>query len=650
MALNSQKFFFTGESNAFYSPIPRFSVVSAPRRLVSFRPAFLEKEANFTPAFDDYVKVLESIRIDRSKTDGADSNDNLPSSNARTRDKSVRIHLQDANKNNRSKQVLRERRGIQMGKKNAQTKEHFERETLPIRAYASASKGSLGRGNPANDYSEFSKVDDGVEEKAAFKSFEVFTDVRNRPRVLRMELEEKIQNLAKRLNASDVHMPEWKFSRIMHSEGIKFTDHSVLRVVQLLGNFGNWKRVLQVVEWVQSRQPFESYKSRYIYTTVLSVLGKAKRHIEALNVFYSMRKELSSYPDLAAYHCIAVILGQAGMMKELFDVIDCMRSFPENKVKLGLIQKWDPRLEPDLVVFNAVLNACVQQKQWEGAFWVLQELKKKGIKPSNTTLGLVMEVMFVSGKYNLVHEFFDKIQKSSVPGALSYKVLVNTFWREGKVDEAVHAVKEMESRGVVGSASLYYDLARCLCSSGRCQEALKLIDKICKVASKPLVVTYTGLIQACLDSGSIENAAYIFNQMTNFCSPNVVTCNIMLKSYAERGMFQEAKHLFQRILARDGLTFVKETNLEEKKISPDKFTFNTMLEACMAAESWDDFEYVYDKMLKWGHPFNARRHLRMVMEASRAGKESLLETTYHHLIQSGRTPPPALLKVKPSLQ
>lgn len=41
-------------------------------------------------------------------------------------------------------------------------------------------------------------------------------------------------------------------------------------------------------------------------------------------------------------------------MKDLFDVIDCMRSPPEKKFKLGLLQKWDPRLEPDLVIYNAV--------------------------------------------------------------------------------------------------------------------------------------------------------------------------------------------------------------------------------------------------------------------------------------------------------
>lgn len=63
---------------------------------------------------------------------------------------------------------------------------------------------------------------------------------------------------------------------------------------------------------------------------------------------------MSTYPDLVAYRSIAVTLGQAGHMKELFDVIDTMRSPPKKKLKTTTLVKWDPRLEPDIIVYNAV--------------------------------------------------------------------------------------------------------------------------------------------------------------------------------------------------------------------------------------------------------------------------------------------------------
>ncbi|KAH9747626.1 pentatricopeptide repeat-containing protein [Citrus sinensis] len=534
------------------------------------------------------------------------------------------------------------------------THEEIERKS---RRLTSGSKSFLEEGDD----------DSWGEERAAFKTFEEGNDIMDKRRVSRMEMEERIQKLARQLNGADINLPEWIFSKMMRSAQIRYSDHCILRVIQILGKLGNWRRVLQVIEWLQMRERFKSYRLRYIYTTALYVLGKARRPVEALNVFLTMQQQMSSYPDTVAYRSIAVTLGQAGHIKELFDVIDSMRSLPKKKFKTGTLERWDPRLEPDIVVYNAVsstlfviiyigetvqvLNACVRRKQWEGAFWVLQQLKQQGQKPSATTYGLVMEVMLACGKYNLVYEFFRKVQKSYIPNALAYKVLVNTLWREGKTDEAVSAVEDMERRGIVGSAALYYDLARCLCSAGKCEEALMQrqvilfflqMDKICKVANKPLVVSYTGLIQACLDSGNIQNAAYIFNQMKNFCSPNLVTCNIMVKAYLEHGLFEEAMKLFQE-MAEDSNHINREYD-KKGLVIPDIYTFNTMLDACAAEKRWDDLELVYKRMLHHGLHFNAKRHLRMILDASRAGKVELLEITWEHLARADRITPPALIK------
>jgi pentatricopeptide repeat protein len=142
------------------------------------------------------------------------------------------------------------------------------------------------------------------------------------------------------------------------------------------------------------------------------------------------------------------------------------------------------------------------------------------------------------------------------------------------------------------------------------------VEKICKVAKKPLVVTYTGLIQTCIDSGSMENAKYIFNEMCNYCSPNNVTCNIMLKSYIDHGMFEDAKILLGNILSGR----IQSKGDSGQQAIADKFTFNTFMDACAEAKKWNDFEYAFRKMLSNGYHFEERRHLRMVLDAYRNGK------------------------------
>lgn len=68
-----------------------------------------------------------------------------------------------------------------------------------------------------------------------------------------------------RLNGADINLPEWIFSKMMRSAQIRYSDHCILRVIQILGKLGNWRRVLQVIEWLQMRERFKSYRLRYSF-------------------------------------------------------------------------------------------------------------------------------------------------------------------------------------------------------------------------------------------------------------------------------------------------------------------------------------------------------------------------------------------------
>ena len=65
------------------------------------------------------------------------------------------------------------------------------------------------------------------------------------------------------LNGTDINMPEWMFSKMIRSAKIKYRDHSIVRLIQILGKLGNWRRVLQVIEWLQMRERFKPLKLRY---------------------------------------------------------------------------------------------------------------------------------------------------------------------------------------------------------------------------------------------------------------------------------------------------------------------------------------------------------------------------------------------------
>ncbi|XP_076950938.1 pentatricopeptide repeat-containing protein At5g67570, chloroplastic-like [Bidens hawaiensis] len=442
---------------------------------------------------------------------------------------------------------------------------------------------------------------------------------------------EAIKFLLGRLSGTELSMKNWKFSRMMKQSELQFTEDQLLKIVGGLGDKGQWRHALSVVKWVYSCKEHKHFKSRFVYTKLLSVLGKARRPNEALQIFNSMQADYHIYPDMAAYHCIAIALGQSGLLKELVNVIDCMKQQPSKMMKKR--KNWDPVLQPDLVVYNAVLNACTLTGDWKGVPWVFDELRRSGLKPSGATYGLAMEVMLASGKYELVHEYFEKMKKSgNTPKALTYKVLVKAFSKEGKVNEAVEAVREMEMNGIVGAVSVYCELAFCLCYNGMWQEAIIEIKKM-----KRLVVTFTGMILSSMDGGHIGNCIRIFDISKEHCAPDIGIINAMLKVYGRSDMFFEAKELFEDTKQSNGHNV--NMGRDGPFVNPDAYTYGEMLRVSASSHQWEYFDYVYKEMVFSGYQLDQNKHSFLLVEASRAGKTHLLEHAFDVMLEAGEIPP-----------
>ncbi|CAN0917822.1 Pentatricopeptide repeat-containing protein At5g67570, chloroplastic [Linum grandiflorum] len=403
---------------------------------------------------------------------------------------------------------------------------------------------------------------------------------------------EAIRFLVDKLCCKEVTVKDWKLARMMKQSGLEFTEGQLLKIVEKLGARRKWKQALAAVGW----------------------------------------EDCSIYPDMAAYHSIAVTLGQAGLVKELMKVIECMREKPHKKLRDMRKKDWDPVLEPDLVIYNAVLNSCIPSEHWKSVSWVFEQLRKGGLKPNGATYGLAMEVMLHSGKYELVHEYFSKMNRSGeAPKALTYKVLVRALWEEGKVNEAVEAVSDMEGRGVVGVASVYYELACCLCHHGRWREALQQVDKIKRIPqSKPLEYTFTGMILAARDGDRILDCISIFEHMKSQCVPNIGTINTMLRVYGQNDFFSAAKSLYEEIKQTRGT--------HRAPVIPDGYTYSAMLEASADSLEWEYFEHVYREMVFSGYQLDQTKHGLLLVKASKAGKGHLLEHAFNAILEAGEIP------------
>ncbi|KAF0928165.1 hypothetical protein E2562_038071 [Oryza meyeriana var. granulata] len=419
----------------------------------------------------------------------------------------------------------------------------------------------------------------------------------------------------------------------MKKADLIYNEDNLLQILEGLEARGNWRQALSVTEWVYNENIYKHRKSRFVYTKLLSILGKARRPTEALRVFTIMRGDAQIYPDMAAYHSIAVTLGRAGLLNELIKIIEYMKQKPSKRVMKMRRKDWDPCVEPDVLIYNSVLNGCVLSQQWKGVFWVFQQMRMNCLIPTGATFGLAMEVMLKAKRYDFVQKFFEKMQKSGVPPrAITYKVLVRAFWEQGKVNEAVEAVKDMEQKGVVGAASVYYELVCCLCNKGRWRDALLQVEKLKQLPlTKPLEFTFTGMILASFDGGYISECISIFKSMEGHCAPNIGTINVMIKVYGRCDMFGKARDLFETIK-------VNSPSSNHASHKPDAYTYSSMLEAAASAQQWEYFEKVYREMTLSHHHLDQSKYSWMIIKASKAGKSYLLEHALDSILERGEIP------------
>ncbi|XWS45136.1 hypothetical protein CRYUN_Cryun15aG0110900 [Craigia yunnanensis] len=187
--------------------------------------------------------------------------------------------------------------------------------------------------------------------------------------------------------------------------------------------------------------------------------------------------------------------------------------------------------------------------------------------------------------------------------ALTYRVLVNAFWEEGKTNEAVEAVQDMEQRGVIGTASVSHELACCLCKNGRWQDAMIEVDKMKKLPHrKPLEITFTGLIMASVDGG---HAKELFEEINK----------------AKSGPYDSLNGKFANVI-------------------PDGYTFSLMLEASASALQWEYFEYDYKEMALCGYQLDQTKYAILLVEASRDGKWYLLGHAFETFLEGREIPHP----------
>ena len=324
----------------------------------------------------------------------------------------------------------------------------------------------------------------------------------------------------------------------------------------------------------------------YTYGSLLHACAKSKNHQLALKYLRQM-DEQGIEPNQVVFTSAMEACAMSGQYKEALMVMERMKS---------------KKLSPDLTMVNAAIKACCLGGAMEEAEELASALREYDamdlftyhtLMMGNTKLGrhqrvivlyeealtsrakldggiysLAMLASLNAGLYQQVPRIADQARSEGIPlTEASYTILMQALGEAGGGEQAVACLDDMVNEGLQPNV-ISYAAAMAACRH-KPDVVLDLLDRMKNNQIAPNTVVLTTAINALASEGGeyIHVAYDILQTMEqDGPEPNIYTYNTVTRAFAEAGRLDDAILMLEKI--------------KQRQLSPDRFTFTTLLMAC----------------------------------------------------------------------
>ncbi|KAL1915144.1 uncharacterized protein VTP21DRAFT_7625 [Calcarisporiella thermophila] len=388
----------------------------------------------------------------------------------------------------------------------------------------------------------------------------------------------------------------------------------------------------------------------------------------ARNVFDAM-KEHAVEPNIVSYNTLMNAITKLGDPEEAIQffnklpmpgdvfsyctLIDACATLKDFKRATEFFERMRREgVQPNAVVFNAIIHICCQQNQLARAMTVLNDMQQQGVDPNDITYATLIRAHSLRGLHSDVEQLLSAMQKAGVtPNADTYiaigmspqeviaelggdrlkvsdynSLLSICIKRHHDFSQAFEIFQAMRSHGIAPNVRTYNLLIDANIKSGRREEAFNLFQAMQAEHLEPDVVTYTQLLQTYADTADLRGAMSLFKQMQEKgVKPNIVSFNTLLTiSTLQKDFDPEMLRMlhsrmkyhgvaldrrsynillagYAREVSQRALSDIRQTyrEMRQAKIPPDHLTFSIMIRAHLAARQPREAMQQYTKMMRW---------------------------------------------------
>ncbi|KAL2613475.1 hypothetical protein R1flu_025167 [Riccia fluitans] len=306
-------------------------------------------------------------------------------------------------------------------------------------------------------------------------------------------------------------------------------------VLQIVGEQGYLECALEVVRWME-RQGWCKLDP-HLYTTIIDTLGEAGCLELAEKIFNSL-DDSSVEKDVALFNAMINARGKAGQIDSLEDLFESM--------KKGLQR-------PDLVTYNTVMNSYVKGGMGLGTVVsVFKDMYTQGIEPDIISFNILLEACVAGGHVREAQKVFENLKKRALkPTVVTYTTLINVYASAGHRGDALLLLSEMLAHNCLPNAVTFSSLITACARDGVYDEAEKLFQVMKEFNVEPNIITYNAMIDLYKKSGDFASARRLYEEMKLAgLEPTSVTLASLMSAYKTAGVYDEVFAIYDEAKVR----------------------------------------------------------------------------------------------------
>ncbi|MCO5567955.1 hypothetical protein L7F22_021651 [Adiantum nelumboides] len=307
------------------------------------------------------------------------------------------------------------------------------------------------------------------------------------------------------------------------------------------------------------------------YTVMINGYTEAGKMEEAWNLFLEMKKN-GCIPDATTYGVLMDGFCKSNRLEAAFEVLvemlgrniavntviytmfmDCLCKANKSELAHTILDDMVCNdCIPDAITYRALMNGLSKFGQTPKAYLIMMSLVKVSISyPSLSNFKALIDGLCKSGMIEEAMTWFDKLHEKDAPDIITYKLLVGSAYRAGRLDDSYKLLEKMAQAGFDPSKKYYVNLILGFCIQGSFDSACKVFEDLLSAKITSSNVTSKCISDCSSDGSNTVNACtLLYKALENAPAKHSISFMEVFRFLCQGDSMYLARELLEHMMDR----------------------------------------------------------------------------------------------------